>query len=88
MPYTQNAEVMEDLESRIAELFALEIGTDGRVVKLELVERVTRQLGMPDGAPESPEAGPAPAGRGRAEKQNPPEFRRERADALSGGRPL
>ena len=51
-PYTQNAEVMEDLESRIAELFLQEVGTDGRVVRLDLVERVTRQLGMPDGAPE------------------------------------
>ncbi len=66
VPYTQNAEVMEDLESRIAELFAQEVGTDGRVVKLELVERVTRQLGMPDGAPEGintdsePAAGSAP----------------------------
>ena len=61
VPYTQNAEVMEDLESRIAELFTQEVGTDGRVVKLELVERVTRQLGMPDGAPEGPEAASAPA---------------------------
>jgi len=61
VPYTQNAEVMEDLESRIAELFTQEVGTDGRVVRLELVERVTRQLGMPDGAPENPEAGAAPA---------------------------
>ena len=66
VPYTQNAEVMEDLESRIAELFAQEVGTGGRVVKLELVERVTRQLGMPDGAPEGthtdaePAAGSAP----------------------------
>lgn len=51
-PTSQNAEVMEDLESRIAELFAQEVGTDGRVVRLDLVERVTRQLGMPDGAPE------------------------------------
>ena len=62
VPYTQNAEVMEDLESRIAELFAQEVGTGGRVVKLELVERVTRQLGMPDGAPEGPEAASTPAG--------------------------
>ena len=68
VPYTQNAEVMEDLESRIAELFTQEVGTDGRVVKLELVERVTRQLGMPDGAPESPEAGPAPASAPAAKK--------------------
>ena len=52
-PNSQNAEVMEDLESRIAELFTQEVGTDGRVVRLDLVERVTRQLGMPDGAPES-----------------------------------
>ena len=60
VPYTQSAEVMEDLESRIAELFIQEVGTDGRVVKIDLVDRVTRQLGMPDGAPESPDAGPSP----------------------------
>ena len=60
VPYTQNAEVMEDLESRIAELLLQEVGTDGRVVGIALVERVTSQLGMPDGAPESPSAGSAP----------------------------
>ena len=59
VPYTQSAEVMEDLESRIAELFIQEVGTDGRVVKIDLVDRVTSQLGMPDGAPESPDAGPS-----------------------------
>jgi len=52
VPFTQNAEVMEDLESRIAELLLQEVGTDGRVVGLNLVERVTAQLGMPDGKPE------------------------------------
>jgi len=51
-PNAQNAEVMEDLEDRIAELFLQEVGSDGRVVKLPLVERVTSQLGMPDGSPE------------------------------------
>ena len=56
VPYTQSAEVMDDLESRIAELFIQEVGTDGRVVKLDLVDRVTSQLG----APESPNAGPSP----------------------------
>lgn len=60
VPYTQSAEVMDDLESRIAELFIQEVGTDGRVVKIDLVDRVTRQLGMPDGAPESPDADPSP----------------------------
>lgn len=54
VPYTQNAEVMEDLESRIAELFLQEVGTDGRVVGIDLVERVAGRLGMPDGAPERP----------------------------------
>ncbi len=58
IPYTQNAEVMEDLESRIAELFAQEVGSDGRVVSIGLVDRVTRQLGMPDGKPESPASEP------------------------------
>lgn len=56
VPYTQNAEVMEDLESRIAELFLQGIGSEDRVVKLDLVERVTRQLGMPDGSPEGTES--------------------------------
>jgi phage shock protein PspC (stress-responsive transcriptional regulator) len=56
VPFTQSAEVMEDLESRIAELF-LQAGIgDGRVVDIDLVERVTLQLGMPDGAPEKPAA--------------------------------
>ena len=56
VPISQNAEVMEDLESRIAELFTQEVGSDGRVVGIDLVERVTRQLGMPDGKPETPPA--------------------------------
>ena len=66
VPISQNAEVMEDLESRIAELFAQEVGGDGRVVGIDLVDRVTRQLGMPDGTPESnpadTDAGAAPKG--------------------------
>ena len=52
----ENAEVMEDLETRISELFLQEIGDDSRVVTLSLVERVTSQLGMPDGGPENPKA--------------------------------
>ena len=60
-PYTQNAEVMEDLESRIAELFDLEVGSSGRVVTIDMVDRVTGQLGMPDGTPENPAAGSSDA---------------------------
>ena len=58
--YGQNAEVMEDLEARISELLVQEDGTDGRVVTLSLVDRITRQLGMPDGAPENLSAGADP----------------------------
>lgn len=55
--FTQNTEVMEDLESRISELFLQEVGTDGRVVDIRLVDRITNQLGMPDGTPENPTPG-------------------------------
>ncbi|MBO4475109.1 MAG: PspC domain-containing protein [Bacteroidales bacterium] len=43
-------EVMDDLESRIAELFYAEVGDGTRVVDMELVEKVISQLGMPDGS--------------------------------------
>ncbi len=48
----QAREVMEDIESRIAELFFEEVGAGGRVVTLSMVEKVCDTLGMPDGAPE------------------------------------
>ena len=44
------AEVMDDLESRIAELFTERVGSGTRVVDLALVEEVIGQLGMPDGS--------------------------------------
>ena len=44
------AEVMDDLESRIAELFAGKVGSGSRVVDIALVEDVISQLGMPDGS--------------------------------------
>ena len=40
-------EVMDELESRIAELFYQEVGDSDRVVDMELVEKVISQLGMP-----------------------------------------
>ena len=43
-------EVMDDLESRIADLFYDAVGNGGRVVDLDLVEKVISQLGMPDGS--------------------------------------
>ena len=41
---------MDELESRIADLFYESVGDSTRVVDLELVERVINQLGMPDGS--------------------------------------
>ena len=46
---TGTEEVMDELESRIADLFYESVGDSARVVDLELVEKVISQLGMPDG---------------------------------------
>lgn len=50
---SQKAEVMDEIEGRIAELFYKEIGDSGRVVTLSMVEQVASTLGMPDGTAES-----------------------------------
>ena len=47
---TGTEEVMDELESRIADLFYESVGDSTRVVDLELVEKVISQLGMPDGS--------------------------------------
>ena len=53
VPESQKGEVMDDIESRISDLFYQEVGESSRVVTLELVERVVSTLGMPDGSPET-----------------------------------
>jgi len=58
-------EVMDDLESRIAELFSQRVGYGSRVVDMALVEEVIGQLGMPDGSA-VPGAGAAGAADGTA----------------------
>lgn len=45
----QNTEVMDEIENRIGELFAMETGP-GQVVSLNMVEKVIARLGMPDGS--------------------------------------
>lgn len=52
-PLSQQGEVMDEIEGRIAELFFREVGDSGRVVNLALVEQVASTLGMPDGSAES-----------------------------------
>ena len=47
----QGAEVMEDLEGRISELFSEEVNQYRNVVDVIMVEKVIAQLGMPDGEP-------------------------------------
>jgi phage shock protein PspC (stress-responsive transcriptional regulator) len=48
----QRAEVMEEIEGRLAELFYESAGGSDRVVSLSLVEQVAQALGMPDGSSE------------------------------------
>ena len=53
VPLSQQGEVMEEIEGRIAELFFREVGDTGRVVNIEMVEKVAATLGMPDGSAEN-----------------------------------
>ena len=53
VPDYQKAEVMEEIEGRIAELFYKETGDTSRVVTLEMTEKVAAALGMPDGSAEN-----------------------------------
>lgn len=46
-------EVINELESRIAELFSKDLQFPGQVVTLSLVNNVAAQLGMPDGSREN-----------------------------------
>lgn len=48
----QGSEVMDDIEARIAELLLMNLGSGQQSVSLALVNRITAQLGMPDGRPE------------------------------------
>ena len=48
----QGEEVMDDIEARIAELFLTNLGSSQQSVSLALVNRITADLGMPDGKPE------------------------------------
>lgn len=57
VPEYQKAEVMEEIEGRIAELFFQEVGEGSRVVTLEMAQQVASVLGMPDGSAEGGFAG-------------------------------
>ena len=46
VPEGQKTEVMDEIEGRLAELFSREVGESGRVVSLDLVNRVASTLGM------------------------------------------
>lgn len=64
VPQSQQGEVMEEIEGRIADLFFQEVGESGRVVSLPLVEQVAGTLGMPDGNGET-------AGEAASEEKKP-----------------
>ncbi|MDD2419651.1 MAG: PspC domain-containing protein [Bacteroidales bacterium] len=46
----ETADVMEDLEERIAELFTEALGSKYQVVNISMVNTIVSQLGMPDGS--------------------------------------
>ena len=48
----QGEEVMNDIESRIAELLLSSLGSGHQSISLDMVNQITAQLGMPDGKPE------------------------------------
>lgn len=53
VPDAQKAEVMDEIEGRISDLFFQEVGDSSRVVTLQMVEKVVSTLGMPDGSAET-----------------------------------
>ena len=60
VPESQKAEVMDDIERRIAELFFEEVGDGSRVITEAIVNKVAGTLGMPDGSSEGGYASYAP----------------------------
>lgn len=48
----QGGEIMEEIENRIAELLNGGLMSQGQTVSLSMINRITSQLGMPDGKPE------------------------------------
>lgn len=79
------AEVMDDLEARIAELFAERVGTGTRVVDLALVEEVIGQLGMPDGSEVPGGAGAAGAAGAKSSAATPHKLYRDPDSARVAG---
>ncbi len=79
------AEVMDDLESRIAELFTEKVGSGARVVDLTLVEEVIGQLGMPDGSEVPGGAGEPGAGGAKSAAAAPHKLYRDPEGARVAG---
>jgi len=79
---TQRKEVMDDLESRIAELLSSELPYNDRVVNLQMVEKIVSQIGMPDG---SSDGGSSANFRPVEETKGPKKFYRDYDDHKIGG---
>ena len=73
-------EVMSELESRIAELLTKEVGTGNRTVSIELVQRITEQLGMPDGVKEPADKTEGTSSAGSQEAGKQPEGQQGQGD--------
>ena len=81
----QAKEVMDDLEMRIADLFEKEVDAPSRVVGLDLVNRITAQLGMPDGGSEEPSGSAYFAGTVPEGEKVPRKFYRNPDDRVIAG---
>ncbi len=62
-----NAEVMSDLENRIAELAAAARGGEGRVIDIAMIDDIIGRIGMPDGSAYRSESASSSAGRESAQ---------------------
>ncbi len=81
----QTKEVMDDLESRIAELFSQAISSPSHVVDLKLVEQVISQLGMPDGSADDSDSGNTGNTSNYAPGTAPKRFYRDNDNRVIGG---
>lgn len=83
---SQEKEVMDDLEMRIADLFEEKLGSGSEVVTLQMVEEIISRLGMPDGSSPFENGGDtSSSASASAESKGPRKFYRDPDDRVIGG---
>jgi len=83
---SQEKEVMDDLEMRIADLFEEKLGSGSEVVTLQMVEEIISRLGMPDGSSPFENGGDtSSSASASAESKGPRKLYRDPDDRVIGG---